>query len=454
MSESENGKVESKIYAQMGTLFLYLGLYEEAKRMFVQSYRCDSILKDSVGMIFNYRDIANCYRRQNQPDSALHYFRQADVWSRETGRTVMQRGIQSQLASLYLDNGVTDSAYAALSVALQNVERPDSSGIYTIAGRYYMQVNQPDSARWYYTQLLDFGNAYSKEAACEVLLDMAIQDGNLPLIKVYRPMQRRYADSVKQLTQTEAVYRVHSLFNYNRQEKKNARLEAENARYERNSALIGAISLLLIGVLMSIGLYQRRQQKILKRRLQQVNRLRKETGRQSDVAIEEYKRHIRDLEQRLADSEQESNTVREELQMERERYHAWIKQTEIIRKQREEAEQVFPDTVIFQTLKKKTQTIRRGEVKVTSQEWEALKTQIGLYYPSFFEKLDSLCYEFKENEIRINLLIKVGFNPTEIGILLGCSVQTISTWRRRLTERILNKEKAKPTDWDEFIRAL
>lgn len=71
MRNHENLKVKSKVYAQMGTLFSYQYMYPEALDAFRQSFRCNVTLKDSVGMIFNHRDMANCYRNMERPDSAL-----------------------------------------------------------------------------------------------------------------------------------------------------------------------------------------------------------------------------------------------------------------------------------------------------------------------------------------------------------------------------------------------
>lgn len=60
----EEGKypLKGKIYSQMGTLFGYQNMYAEALEMYRKGRECDHILKDSVGLIFTLRDIANMYR--------------------------------------------------------------------------------------------------------------------------------------------------------------------------------------------------------------------------------------------------------------------------------------------------------------------------------------------------------------------------------------------------------
>ena len=58
---NEGYQLKSKIYSQMGTLFLYQKTYDEALKMFKEAQKCDIALKDSANMVFNLRDIADSY---------------------------------------------------------------------------------------------------------------------------------------------------------------------------------------------------------------------------------------------------------------------------------------------------------------------------------------------------------------------------------------------------------
>ena len=83
-----------------------------------------------------------------------------------------------------------------------------------------------------------------------------------------------------------------------------------------------------------------------------------------------------------------------------------------------------------------------------------MKSWISLCYPDFFTKLDSLCYRFKEKEVCMNMLIKAGFTPSEIAVLLGHPVQSITTMRRRLSKSVLEHLRPTPQQWDDFINSL
>ena len=58
MPGDENLIVKSKVYAQMGDLFRYQFLYDEGLKSYRAAYRCDSIQQDTIGLIYDLRDIA------------------------------------------------------------------------------------------------------------------------------------------------------------------------------------------------------------------------------------------------------------------------------------------------------------------------------------------------------------------------------------------------------------
>ena len=72
MQENENLKVKTKVYAQMGTLFSYQNLYVEAIDMFKHSLQSNLILKDTVGMIYNFRDMASTYQNPQRHGKLPH----------------------------------------------------------------------------------------------------------------------------------------------------------------------------------------------------------------------------------------------------------------------------------------------------------------------------------------------------------------------------------------------
>ena len=130
-----------------------------------------------------------------------------------------------------------------------------------------------------------------------------------------------------------------------------------------------------------------------------------------------------------------------------------MRQVEAERALRQQADQLSAKSDIVQLLKKKAKS-PTGQSAVTPTEWEALEKQVRLQYPSFLSKLKSLCYHFRRDELRLCMLIKMGFGPSDIGMLMEHPVQTITTMRRRLAKNILQSAEIRPQDWDNFIRSF
>lgn len=452
MRKQENLKVKSKVYAQMGTLFLYQDMYPEALQAFRGSFQCDVALKDTVGVIFNYRDMANCYRSLEQPDSALWYFEQAGILCRKIRRMDRFRDVQSQLARLYLDLGEYDSAHDALQVALQEIEEPNRSGIYTIAARYYYETGRMDSVAWYCNRLLEWGNVYSKQSAFRYLLEMALQRRDALAAEHYYTGYCQYADSVQQLTQTETVRLAHAYYNYQYREREIAHLQAETERRNWLIAVTSGGLVLLVLLFLLYWQYNKRRTCMLEIRMQRVNQLLNE----GEQEVRKARQRIKLLETRLNDSHQELERkafVEKELQLAKEQYAILVDRMKADKKWREQVALALTDTSIVKSLHKKAKS-PVGVATVTADEWQDLKEQVLHYYPEFFEKLDRLYLPFKADDVKLNMLLKAGFKPSDIAVLLRRPVQTITTMRRRLAEKLSLSEKITPAHWDEFIASL
>jgi len=86
-------------------------------------------------------------------------------------------------------------------------------------------------------------------------------------------------------------------------------------------------------------------------------------------------------------------------------------------------------------------------------KWKELEKAFREIDAEFLSKLAQLSYNFKPTEWKVCLLLKAGFTPTQIGTLTGNPIQTISSIRARMAERMLSGcHSAK--DWDEFICSL
>ena len=302
--------LKSKIYSQMGTLFAYQDMYAEALDMYRKGGQCDSIIRDSISMIYKFRDMANMNIELDRQDRALSYFKKANQLSLQLGRTDLFYMVQSQLASFYIDQQEYDSARIALQNASKDIILLDKSAIYSISARFYDATNNTDSAVWYYNELLGFGSVYTKRTAYRKLLELAIKQNDKKQASEYFYGYLLYVDSIQKLTQTETAQRMHSLYNYQLREKENLQLRAEN--HNKIFWLWGVTGGLIIVMLSFIAYrqYSKRKNLKLKQQLEKLRIIEKE-NQEKILFLERHKSQKEELEKSLANINTHEDNIQE-----------------------------------------------------------------------------------------------------------------------------------------------
>lgn len=133
------------------------------------------------------------------------------------------------------------------------MDEPSRSGIFSIASKLYHKTGQLDSAAYYYRELLDFGTVYAKKAAHQGLAEIALTYGNLQEAALHLSLYEHYIDSINQITDTENIRRLNSLYNYQIREKENKRLKTENER--KQIVIFCILSVAVLTVLATISIY-------------------------------------------------------------------------------------------------------------------------------------------------------------------------------------------------------
>jgi len=443
--------LKSKIYSQTGTLFAYQGMYAEAIKMYREGGKCDEMLKDSVGMIFKLRDIGNMYRELGKQDSTLFYFKEANHLSAQICHTGMFNMMQSQLASIYMDLQMYDSARIPLQNALRNVERPNKSGAYSIAARFYDATGQKDSATWYCNELLKFGNVYAKQTAYRRLLEFAIAQNDTKLVPHYLREHLRYIDSIQKLTQTETIHRMHSLYNYQLREKENLRLKTENQHKNFWIAIISGGLLLAVALFTAYRQYNKRKNLMLQQQMEKLRKIEKE-NREKIAFLEKYHSQKEELNKGITRINlPENNEQKQQLEQRMELLNHILQQQVIEEEQEKLAQEQLFHSDLYRKLQERANS-PRGEAYVNSDEWKSLKAFIHPAYPKFFERLHSL-HTPSENELHVCILLKLRFRQADIARLLRLKPESISSIRKRLYQKVTG-EKGAPEMWDKIIHSL
>ena len=352
--------------------------------------------------------------------------------------------VETYLSSLYRRMNNLDSALFFIRRPLDNVSLLDSSATYINAASTYHKNQQIDSALFYYSQIEKVGKVYAKETAYRAMAEIFLNRGDYSEAKRCFSQFKIYSDSVKALTLTSTIARINSLYNIQKKEKENQELRIGKLR--RTIYLAFAIVIIIILLLYFRHLRKEEQERTL--RFLHSEHLKEESLRKSYEQIEKNNQRIAELEKMLSNIDTENIILRNSLQREKERILSSNAIAQLGIKERKAAEQSVCNSQTYSHFI----SILDNHENVSEDDWKDLDTLINREYPEFKEKLINLC-QLKEQEYRVSLLIKAGFEPTKIALFLNKSLAAISTIRSRSYEKVFGK-KGGAKDWDKFIKSL
>ena len=450
LPKGEGDMLKSKIYSQMAMLFLYQHMYDEALVILRKAHAHNVATGNIRSRIFNLRDMADAFRGNNQVDSALCYFQRSYDLALDNGMVDLANMVQSQIASMYDLLGEYDKAREALLQAFKCKHKASQSAIYSIAADIYLHCGQVDSALYYNTRLLAMGNVYGKRAAYMDLAQMAMGNNDAQKTLEYLRGYALYTDSVERMMDMETVRRMHALYNYQLREKENARLKAANQQQRTLLNYMLVAGLVLLSLLFAYLQYSRRKRMELRIQLEKAERLKDELYRQSESYIEENNAKIARLEELLRNSDV---SLQKQLEAQRETMIYENKQAYMALERQKQVSTAINDSGIRKDILVKLNTCDNCKKILTAGDWHAIEQEIESISPDFKVKLYNLYSKLSENEYHICLLIKLGFQPTEVAKLTLHSKESVTSTRRRLYEKVFGS-KGSPKDWDEVIYAL
>lgn len=444
--------LKAKVYSQLGTLYAYQRMYKEALCMYEECLRINEVSMDSVGMIFSLRDVGNMYRELHYPHEVLSYFKKSKRIADCLRRDDLSRMLQSQLVGIYTELQLYDSARVALQDALQQVERPNRSAIYSTAAYFYQAVGEPDSACFYYRKLLECGTVFAQNKAYRALLASRVEQfGDDRLAMLFKGMLQ-CVDSLQ--TMSWEANRLQSYANYNYLENERENVRLRELAYQ-NQRAVWTISVIAVGLLLTLGIvgyrfhHIKRQQEEQQRKLLYV-----ETEKQKrNEMLDSYRQQKESLEEKLKYSTVNTGDCShiERQKGKIELINHILEQNRVKSEKEMETQQILFNSPLYVELEQRARSVR-GEAYVTPEEWDTLRILFDTAYPSFFEHLYFLCTP-NNNELHVSMLIRLAFSPADIARLLQLKPSTISSIRVRLYQKTTGK-KGKAELWDKIILSL
>ena len=434
----------SKIYSQTGTLFLYQDVYDEAMKAYKQAYKYSTLADDTVGIVFNLRDIGTCFSAFGNADSTLLYYNKAYGLAEKIKERSIVNMMKEALADLYEQLEKYDLAKSLLSSSSNIMEQDNLRSLYSVSADLYYQTNNLDSAFYYSNLLLGIKDVYAQQAAHWQLAEIALKRGDCKSASKHLQLYSNWTDSIQKITNTESSRKIQALYNYQLHERETHRLQKENIQQK-----IWNLSMFAILVVSSIFIYMyiqnnKHKKVMLKNRMKELERLKEEQYRRSNQFIEENKSKIQELEAKLQEHSELNYSMHKLLQAQKEQILRMNSKIEADQQEQEFASIAFLQSEIYNKFHQVTDF-----KDLDDRDWLELNKAIDATYKNFTSRLYAL-YPISKIELKICLLIKANISTSAIAALTGRSKSAITSSRKKLYEKIYGV-KGTPDMWDNFI---
>lgn len=392
------------VHSQMGTLYFSQRLLDRSLQSYRRAYDIDLAARDTVGLIYDLRDIGNVLRATaGCEDSCLVCFEEARRLAILSGNLPMQRDVESQMAGYYLYRNNLGEARRLLLPAMQHIGDANQSGLLFMMADLYHREGRRDSATYYYRQLLERGNLYTRQAAHRALAEYCLAEGQTDEAMHHLRLYEQLSDSVHLENDAEAMRRTSALYDYTLREQQAHRLG------QRLTLAVAAVLLLVVS-LVAVLLYFSRRRMHYQLKVQRLEQL-----------LENYRRSHPD--------------------------NPTVTSTQVPALS---SPQLLKDTLIGQTIDRFLSDVHQPAMG--DDDFHLLADTIEQHFPGFLSRLQEFC-RLTPQERRVCLLLKLDLSPAAIAQLTAHTRQSVTNTRSRLYKKAFGRQGT-PAEWDEFVRSL
>ena len=443
-SAQTDTRLMQRIYFQMGHLFWFQSVYNEALKAQLKALSYKQLAADSVSEVFILKSLGVTYADIGKTDSAFFYYKEALQKAETLRNASLAFYVKENMAALYLSQDDYMPAWNLLESPPADIDESVRTVLYQLKAQLYHQTGKADSAMHYNRLIEDRGSVYNKQKASLDMANILAGQNRYKEAAGYFQQYVTYTDSIQKLTRTEALTKAQATYNYQLRERENNQLKLKNAE-QRTLILV----YLLAGLLITGAgtAYLRNLRRKQNERLKELERQREEQFRRSKEYIEHNNALIQELEKQLASTSDENLQMKQLLQIQQEQLRQRNIQAEAEMREQELAVQSFHQSDIYIKFHQAEDFSGLSEA-----DWLVLQQAIDRTFNSFTNRLYALS-TLDERELRICLLVKAEIQPAGIARLMGRAKSTITSARKNLFEKLCGK-KGSAEDFDRFIQGF
>ena len=416
-----------KVYNQMGNLFAYQDLYDESIEANRKSMEFYIRQGKSNKISYSLRDFARMHNIKEVTDSASYYYEKACETALAGKDSIRYYEILSEYGGYLYSISQSIEAKRILKSLEHNRYIRNKSHIYFILGYVYNDTQQWDSAFYYNKKVLATGSIDKKYNSYINLAKLEEKKYNKNEALQYLKKAILLNDSIQKITQTEAVAKINSLYNYQHTEAENNQLKIKQ---KNQSILLLCLifSILLISGYLLFRIKQKKAYILLQE--SRLKRIEEEKQTLNKSIIELNKAKLAELNIKLQQSANQNDILKTQLlEIERKKLELQNKQIITANNEQELRINILKQSEIYLFF-------HRTENSITTENWTALHSAIDTAYPKFTERLQVLYPQISDLECQICWLTKISVPPTRIATHINRSRSAVSNIRARLYKKI------------------
>ena len=400
--ENPDSSLLSETHFRMGLLFLRWSLPEECIASMKQAYLIDSLRLDTFAMAKSLRGIAFAYESSGMLDEARQIasekLTKLPTYRSNDKNEFKYKHLKRYEKMLQMKMSLP-SSFVGESIHLT----PNSNELDTVfEGWIAEDSGLLDTAFSYYDQLVSARSYYVRAFAQLHLARLCLKVGNKGMAEdMLNGYEATNALIRKGELTTKKLLQCHACYQDKRSQKTIGQLQLNIRNQWKLMMGVFSVGMLLIIVLLLWIRVYRQRQVILRFKVDKLRQWREAYLLQGDQNRQEI-----------------------------------VQSTQL--------------TDIYQLLRMKLNGA--DSTKMTDNDWDALEQTILAAYPSFRQRLYSLC-RLSPHDYHVCLLLKMGIKPSDVARLTIRSDEAISSTRRRLFQRAFGR-KGTPGEWDEIIKTI
>lgn len=411
------------VYGQMADIYFAQHLPQHELKALSQCEKFAIKSHDMLTATSAYELRLRSFWNMNMKDSVLSVSENARKRYLALGNKRKAARLLGPAISIHLDRGEFAKAKEYMDIVKcesgwfegNEITTPSASIYYRSLGRYALHENKLDSAKYYFHKLLEH---HQYEAAYQGLMSVYEKTGQVDSVMKYSRLYVAANDSTHEARNAMEVAQMTLMYNYGR-EKRNSEMAKTQLLLEKGKSTMYLVIIFLFVVAMFVLYFINNKRH--KDTIDKIKSLNQEIEHKTLLLNEALNNH---------DDEVELQMLREAL--------GKVK-AELLKYKKSDALAAFFDSEIYKWFKK---TGIKGDGKITNEEWDTMTRLFNSIFSDYTDFIHT-GKSMTEDQVKVCMLIRMGFGETEMANVLGADLKRISRIKVQINQKLFDVSNAK-----------